>query len=323
MAARRILITGANGFVGGHLSRHLADAYPDAELIDCGLGETNSHRTDIGDRDQTDSLIDAVRPTAVIHLAAVAAPQEALRNPDRAWRVNVDGTRYLAEAVMRFAPQARFIFVGSSESYGASFATAGAPVGEDMPLKPMTPYAATKAAADLLIGQMSHQGLDAVRFRPFNHTGPGQTDIYVVSAFARQIAEIIAGRSEPVIRVGNLEAKRDFLDVRDVVRAYGLAATASLPEDKAGVESGAAADRVYNLASGRAVEIRAILEKLIALSGREVTIEIDESRFRPNDIDTVRGDAARAESDLGWSPRIPLDQTIADVLSFWRAELGC
>jgi GDP-4-dehydro-6-deoxy-D-mannose reductase len=235
--------------------------------------------------------------------------------PQRAWDVNFQGTMNLAYATMEFAPESRFIFAGSSEAYGASFIdVAKAPVKESAALKPMNVYGATKAAADVLVGQLAYDGLKSIRFRPFNHTGPGQTDAYVVSAFARQLAEISAGAKPPRISVGNLSAFRDFLDVRDVVRAY---ADAALIED--------ASDRlggVFNLSSGRSVQIQSILDMLIQLSGLKVEVEIDPQRLRGPEIAVAAGDNGAALKAFGWKPEIELSRTLGDVLDDWKIRVA-
>jgi GDP-4-dehydro-6-deoxy-D-mannose reductase len=306
----RILITGGTGFVAGFLVRHLQTEHPHCRLFVPGLDRLAM--VDICERAAIRQLVRDVAPTAVVHLAAIAAPAEARGAPDRAWEVNLTGTRYLAEEVLAHAPAARFIYAGSSDAYGASFIDASGPLSEDAPLRPMNVYAATKAAADLLIGQMAHDGLRAVRFRPFNHTGPGQTDAYVIPAFARQIAEIAAGRRAPVVRVGNLAVERDFLDVRDVVRAYAAAALDDLP-DTPGL--------VFNLASGTPTPLREVLDTLIALAGTAVDVEVDPARMRSADIARTWGDCSRARVRLGWQPVIPLARTLDEVLAYWRARL--
>jgi GDP-4-dehydro-6-deoxy-D-mannose reductase len=306
----RILITGGTGFVAGFLVRHLQTEYPHCRLFVPGLD--GLAMVDICERAAVRQLVRDVAPTAVVHLAAIAAPAEARGAPDRAWEVNLTGTRYLAEEVLAHAPAARFIYAGSSDAYGASFIDASGPLSEDAPLQPMNVYAATKAAADLLIGQMAHDGLRAVRFRPFNHTGPGQTDAYVIPAFARQIAEIAAGRRAPVVRVGNLAVERDFLDVRDVVRAYAAAALGDLPDTPG---------PVFNLASGTPTPLREVLDTLIALAGAAVDVEVDPARIRSADIVRTWGDCSRARARLGWQPVIPLARTLDEVLAYWRARL--
>lgn len=311
-SAHRIFLTGSTGFVGAALVQLLKASYSNCEIVSLGEIAGHARPLDIRDADAVEESIREVKPTAIVHLAAIASPSEARASPREAWGVNVMGTLNLAEAVLRHAPEARFIFVGSSESYGGSFIDAAAPLTEDAALRPRSVYAATKAAADLMIGQMAHDGLKAVRFRPFNHTGPGQSDTYVVSSFARQVAEVASGRRVPVINVGNLGAERDFLDVRDVVRAYAIAATGSeLPEGR---------EQVFNLASGRSQRIGTILEKLIALSGREIEVRADPAKLRPNDIPITAGDASAARNILGWEPAIPFDKTLADVYNFWRGK---
>lgn len=313
MAARsehRILITGGAGFVGSVLIDHLgSDEGPGCAIVAPGLGGVPG--LDICDADAVDRLFRDARPTAVVHLAAVAAPAEAASAPARAWDVNLTGTRNLATAVLDHAPDARFIFAGSSDAYGASFIGAERPLLETTALQPMNVYAATKAAADIMIGQMAHGGLNAVRFRPFNHTGPGQSDAFVVPAFARQVARIAAGRLDPVVRVGNLDVERDFLDVRDVVRAYATAALGDLPRRPG---------QVFNLASGRPASLRQMLDTLITLAGIDVAVEVDPARLRPADIPRTWGDAERARRELGWSPSIPLEETLGDVLAYWMKE---
>lgn len=318
-ATQQLLITGANGFVGRRLSAALQQRFPKANLILAGRREHHAATVgacfvelDVSDRQATDDLIRRIRPTAVVHLAAVSAVQEARKDPRRAWAVNVDGTLNLAESVLQHAPHARFLYVSTSEIYGGTFKSASAPLNEGALLDPANPYAASKAAADLLVGQLARDGLQAVRLRPFNHTGPGQTEQFVIPAFSAQIARIEKGLQPPVIKVGNLDAQRDFLDVRDVVDAY-LAALAIDP-----FEPGL----ILNLASGRARRIGDILSELLALATVDIEVRLDPERMRPNDTPYAIGDAARALQTLGWQPRIAWRDTLRDVLEDWRSRVA-
>jgi GDP-4-dehydro-6-deoxy-D-mannose reductase len=301
----RVGVTGASGFVGGWLMRHLrqvgGDALEVVPLLDRESG-------DIRDAVAVAEAVRDARPRAVVHLAAVAAPAEARRAPREAWEVNCIGTLNLAQAILAHAPDALLVHVGSAEVYGDSFVDATAPLAEEAPLRPRSVYGATKAAADIMIAQMAREGLRAVRFRPFNHTGPGQSADYVASAFARQIAQINRGLQEPILSVGNLEVERDLLDVRDVVAAYAAAVA----------RPGAVAGQALNLATGRPVRVERLLGILLDLSGLEVEVRTDPARIRPDEVPTISGDARRAESLLDWRPSIPLDRTLADVLEHWK-----
>lgn len=317
--APRVLVTGAAGFVGGHLVAALARALPPGSTVLAGLRGADRAPDgatalpfDVTDAAGTREAVRAARPTCVVHLAAIAALQEARSDPARTWRINVEGTMNLAAATLSEAPGARFLFVSTSEVYGGTFKRGTAPLDEGALLDPTNPYAASKAAADLLIGQMARDGLKAVRMRPFNHTGPGQSEAFVVPAFAAQIARIEAGRQAPVMKVGNLEALRDFLDVRDVAAAYAAAVLA--PELEPGL--------ILNVASGRPRPIRDALDALTALARVPVSVEPDPERMRPNDTPFAVGDATRAKNLLGWAPRIAWETTIADTLDFWRERVA-
>lgn len=319
MTERRILITGANGFVGGYMIQELlAAGYQPSELhtvtVSGGMqksGAGPAHVCDLKDGTAIDRLLAEVRPTGIVHLAAIALPSQAKEDPSSAWAVNFESVRKLGHAVLVHAPQAVLVFAGSSESYGASFNVAEGPVEEATALRPMTPYASTKAAADVALGQMRYDGLNAIRFRAFNHTGPGQSPDYVVASFANQIARIASGDQPPVIRVGNLDAERDFLDVRDVVCAYRLALETPIVADS---------EAVFNLASGVPRSIRSILDKLIEVGGVHVTVETDMAKMRKNDVPRTWGDNTRARRELGWSPQLAFDQTLADTLSATRLK---
>lgn len=303
------MITGGSGFVAGALADLLAAEYPQCSVHSVGH---SAGGFDIRDHASVAELVNHVQPTAVMHLAAIASPLEAREAPRRAWDINLIGTLNVAEAILRYAPKARLIFAGSSESYGSYFREAnGRPVAERSPLLPETVYAATKASADLMLGQMARDGLNVVRFRPFNHTGPRQTDKFVVPAFARQIASIARGRHPNIIEVGNIDVARDFIDVRDVVRAY---AEAALGLEYPGV------GKVYNLCSGKPRTIRSILQLLKEISGVELEVRIAQSKLRPDEVPVVCGDAEAAWKDLGWVPVIPIEQTVADVFNYWMGE---
>ncbi|SCY01171.1 Nucleoside-diphosphate-sugar epimerase [Microvirga guangxiensis] len=317
----RVLVTGAGGFVGSWLLRALRSKLSSVDQV-YALGHTNavaiastnesSVLCDLIDAEAISALIASIQPTCVVHLAGVTAVQDARRSPRRAWEVNLSGTMNVAEAVLRFAPRAKVIFAGTSEVYGGTFGWWDGPVDESAPLDPTNAYAASKAAADLMIGQMVREGLNAVRFRPFNHTGPGQSDTFVVPAFASQIARIEKGVQKPVIEVGNLDAERDFLDVRDVVAAYILALFQEVPN---------LYGKVFNLASGSPRRVGDILEELVSQATVPIQIRQDPARLRPSDTPVTTGDASAARGLLGWQPTIPWEVTVRDVMSYWRTSL--
>lgn len=307
-SARRILVTGAGGFVGRWVLARLAALMPEAAVLAAGHGAPVA--LDVTRPGEVDALVARFRPTAVLHLAGLSSPVRARADARAAWDVNLFGTLNLAEAVLRHAPGARFVHAGSSEVYGAGAGASGGATGEGALLAPLHPYATTKAAADLLLGEMAAAGLRAVRFRPFNHTGPGQSDAFAIPAFAARIAAAERGGGEAVIRVGNLEARRDFLDVRDVAAAYALALAA--PSLERGV--------VLNLASGEPRRLGDALDALLAMSRVPIRVERDAALLRPSDVPVTRGDASRARALLGWRPTIPWEQTLRDVLDDCRAR---
>lgn len=301
MPLRHILVTGASGFVGRTLLPMLRQAFPQADIRDAAV--------DITDAASVAATITAAQPDALIHLAAIAAPGDARADPAKAWRVNLHGSLNIGRAILDHAPDCLMLFVSSADAYGASF-RAAAPLDETAPLAPLGTYGATKAAADLALGAMAADGLRVIRARPFNHTGPGQSDAFVVPAFARQVARIAAGLQEPVMEVGALHPLRDFLDVRDVCAAYAaiLARADTL-----------APGAILNIASGRTQRIGDILHALLDAAGVTAEIRTEPARLRATDIAEACGDASLAHRLLDWQPRISWQQTLEDVLAGCRA----
>ncbi len=300
----RLLVTGSVGFVGRHLLPCLADAFAGAEVIEAGV--------DIRDAAAVTRGVRETLPEACVHLAAVSAVPAARADPDLAWQVNLHGTLALARALLADAPGCTLLHVSTAEAYGRSF-LGGAPATEATAFAPANTYAATKAAADLALGAMVGDGLRLIRVRPFNHTGPGQSDAFVVAAFARQVARIEAGLQPPVMQVGALEPRRDFLDVRDVCRAYALclARADALPPGIA-----------LNIASGVSRRVGDVLADLLALAGIEADIVTDADRLRPSEIPVATGDATAARKLLGWAPEIAWTTTLADALADWRTRVA-
>jgi len=295
----RALVTGAAGFVGTHLVPRLEAAGYAVTATDLEL--------DVGDAAAVAARVAELEPELVVHLAAIASPPQAALAPAVTYRVNFLGTRSVLEAAARHAPQARVLLVCSADAYGSS-APGSPPFDETSPLRPRSPYARSKAAAELLGGAYAARGLDVVSTRSFNHTGPGQSDAFVLSSFARQAAEIACGCRAPLMRVGNLDSVRDFLDVEDVVRAYVALCGRHVPGG------------VYNVASGRGVRVGDALERILALAGVRPRIEIDPVRFRPTDH--AVGDARRLRQATGWEPRIPLEDTLQRVVAYWRERVA-
>ena len=310
MPPRRILVTGASGFVAGHLLPRLRAGFPDAVLTLCG-DRPGMVALDVTDAAAVDALVAAALPDACVHLAAIAAIPAARAEPDRAWRVNLFGTLALAGAVLRHAADCCFLFVSSADIYGRSF-RAGIALDESAVLAPTNTYGATKAAADIALGAMVSEGLRAVRLRPFNHTGAGQSEAFVVPAFARQVARVAAGLQPPVLQVGALDPYRDFLDVRDVCDAY----VACLKRHEA-LPPGV----ILNLASGTPRRIGDVLDDLLRLAGVRARPETGAALLRPADIPLAAGDAALARRLLDWAPRIAWEDTLRDVLADWAMRV--
>jgi GDP-4-dehydro-6-deoxy-D-mannose reductase len=311
----RALITGINGFVGGHLAEHLLSsgrweiagiARQPALALETLTGRVTYIAADLSDREQTLGALARIRPDVIFHLAGQSNVPHAFADPHTTVQMNIGAQLNLFLSVLQLRIDPLIIVASSNEIYGL-VRPEDLPVNEQTPLRPVNPYAVSKAAQDLFAYQyhISHR-LRTIRLRPFNHIGPRQTEAFVVPAFAAQIARIEAGLQPPVLRVGNLAAERDFSDVRDIVRAYELAALHG--------EVGAA----YNVGSGQAVGVQRILDILLTFSTHDIQIEPDSSRMRPSDVPRVVCDASRFHADTGWTPRIPLEQTLFDTLEYWR-----
>lgn len=268
------------------------------------------HRGDVCDADGLARLVATVAPDGIVHLAAFANPAAAERDPAGAYRVNVGGTLALLGAVRAHAPAARLLVVSSCLVYGDVPRTAP-PVDEEAPLAPRTVYGGSKAAAEITALQWGRgYGLDVMVARPFNHTGPGQAPSYVCAALARQLAAIEAGRQEPVLHTGNPDPVRDLVDVRDVAAAY----VALLAQGRRG--------GVYNVCTGEGSSVAEIVAQLRTLATLPVSAHVDPARVRAGDAERLVGSPARIAADAGWRPRIPLVQTLRDVLDEWRGRPG-
>lgn len=319
----RVLITGITGFVGSHLAElalskgaevfgsvrwrsktenidHLRDRI---ELIDCDLRDLSS----------VQHLLEASRPDLIFHLAAQSFVQASWHTPAETLTTNTLSQVNLLESIRapRMKTPPRFLVIGSSEEYGLVHEEE-LPITESSPLRPLSPYAVSKVAQDLMGYQyFKSYGLPIVRTRAFNHEGPRRGDVFVTSNFARQVAEIEAGRREPVVHVGNLKARRDYTDVRDIVRGYWSLLERGEPGE------------VYNLCSGRAWAIQEILDFLLAESRvQPIAVREDPARLRPSDVPVLLGDATRIQKATGWRPEIPFEQTLRDLLEYWRQRIG-
>ncbi len=295
----RAYVTGASGFVGGWLQRHLEACGDDVEVL--------GPEVDVADAPAVAAALVEARPDVVYHLAGLTQVAKSWEQPEETLRVNAGGTLSVVEAARGCARAPRVVVVSSAEVYGHGD---GEPLREESPLRPVTPYAASKVAAEF-IGLQAHlgRGLDVVRVRPFNHVGPGQSSAFVVAALAARIAAAEASGTTSV-PVGNLSPARDFTDVRDVVRAYRLLAAQG------------AAGEVYNVCSGRAVPISELAALLVSASGTKVELVEDPSLLRPVDVPVLVGDAAKLYALTGWRPEIPLELTLADVLDDARRRLS-
>jgi GDP-4-dehydro-6-deoxy-D-mannose reductase len=310
-SARRILITGAAGFVGPHAVAALGRHCPGAELLLTSLhAREDVAALDVTNRAACLDFVGAFGPTDVLNLAGFAAPGLASKNPDLTWAIHLDGVRNLGEAILRKAPECRLIQVGTGLVYG-KLADRGL-ADEATLVAPLDDYAASKAAADLALGVLARKGLKCLRLRPFNHSGPGQSEDFVIPAFAMQIARIEAGLMPPLVRVGNLDAERDILDVSDVAEAYARAVAADWREN----------GEIFNIASGAGVRIQALLDGLLALSGLDIKVEPDPARARPSDVPFIAGNARKFREAFGWKPQLSLDEVLARVLDDCRARVA-
>ncbi|MGA3351578.1 MAG: GDP-mannose 4,6-dehydratase [Acidimicrobiales bacterium] len=296
----RAYLTGGTGFVGAWLLRHLA------EVGDTAVAP--GPEVDVLDLDLLAGDLEAAAPEVVYHLAALTHVGRSWREPGETFRVNALGTLNLLEAAARCPTPPAVVLVSSAEVYGP--ATDAGPLDEQSDLRPVTPYAASKVAAEFLgLQAFLGRGLRVVRARPFNHVGPGQSEDFVVSALAKRMIEAELGKTATV-RVGNLAVSRDFTDVRDVVRAYRLLATDGV------------AGEAYNICSGRAISIAELADQMAGLLSGEVRLVEDPALFRPIEVPVLLGDDSKLVAATGWHPEIALSSTLSDVLGYWRGRLG-
>ena len=309
----KALVIGGGGFVGPYLVRHLTD--------DCGYEVTVTKtekeqlvmdnavvkNLDILDIGQIVGLLKAEQPDYIFHLAAQSSVAYSWKNPTLTIDVNIKGCVNLLDAVRQLDKKPRVLLIGSGEEYG-HIKEGECPIVEDNTVRPGNIYAATKACQNMLGKIYSDAyGLDIMMVRAFNHIGPNQTPMFVVADFCKQGADIEKGRQEPVIYVGNLSAKRDFTDVRDVVKAYALL-----------VEHGRRGE-TYNVGTGHAIAISQILDEIVAMSDTAIEVKVDENKLRPVDVPIIEPDIDKIKSEVGWQPVISLEQTLRETLEHWRS----
>jgi GDP-4-dehydro-6-deoxy-D-mannose reductase len=314
---RKVLITGVTAFAGSHL----ADFLLDNDLAEVhGIRRPRSrdefirkeviyHEADVTDYVGVSDIIKDLKPTYIFHLAAQSFVPLSWKAPAATLTTNILGTLTMLEAVKNLSPETIIQVACSSEEYGLVRENE-VPIKESQPLRPLSPYGVSKVAVDLLAQQYNHSyGTHTIITRAFNHEGPRRGEVFVTSSFAKQIAEIEAGKREPVIRVGNLEAKRDFTDVRDMVKAYWLAVQGC----KFGVP--------YNVCSETSISIQKMLDILLSFSKISVSTLEDKDRLRPSDVLVLEGDCKLFKSTTGWSPKISLERTLEDLLNYWRRAI--
>jgi GDP-4-dehydro-6-deoxy-D-mannose reductase len=318
----RALITGITGFAGSHLAEYILAEQPGVEVYGTYRWRSRMDNVehldrkiklveaDLRDYSSMHHALEATRPDVIFHLAAQSFVPSSWNAPNDTIVTNATGQTNLFEAIRTLKLDPVVQIACSSEQYGLVLPDE-VPIKETNPLRPLSPYAVSKVAQDYLGYQyFKSYGLKAVRTRGFNHTGPRRGQVFVTSNFCSQVAAIELGLQEPVIRVGNIEAIRDFTDVRDMVRAYWLAVTKATPGE------------VYNIATGKGIRIRDMLDLVLSFSRVKVAIEVDPDRLRPSDVEILIGDSSKFRADTGWEPRIPFEQTVQDLLDYWREKLA-
>ncbi len=320
----KVLITGITGFTGSHLAEYLfkekkAQIYgtvikrwqDDLQNIEHFLDKINLIECDIRDFTAITNALEKSEPDYIFHLAAQSFVPTSWNMPSETITTNIVGELNLFEAVRKLKLDPVIQIACSSEEYGLVYEKE-VPISENNPLRPLSPYAVSKIGQDFLGYQyFKSYGIKVIRTRAFNHTGPRRGEVFVCSTFAKQIAEIEKEKKPPVIKVGNLDAKRDFTDVRDMVSAYALAVEKCQPGE------------AYNICSGKTISIKEILNKLVSLSIKkdEIKIEKDPERLRPSDVMVLQGDYSKFKTQTGWEPKISIDQTLNDLLDWWRERI--
>ena len=305
----KVLITGITGFVGPYLANHLLEN--GHQVFGFGkeqkeIKKVNIYQINVLDKDEIFSIINEIKPDYIFHLAGFSSVKNSFEQPDLCKKINVIGTRNILDAVIKAKLNPRIVVVSSADIYGIPKIV---PISETAELNPVSPYAESRKEQEkLCLNYCNQYKLSIIITRSFPHIGPGQSPIFVCSDFAKQIVEIEDGLKKPIVFVGNLSAKRDFIDVRDIVKAYLLAIEKC--------DSG----QIYNLCSGKNHSINEILEKLLSFSKVKINIEHDSNRMRPSDIPILQGDYSKFKLKTGWEPKIPLEETLRDILEYWRKQ---
>lgn len=310
----KALVIGGGGFVGPYLVRHLTNDLGYEVTVTKMENETlvmdnvKIRNLDILDIEQIVELLEEEKADYLFHLAAQSSVAYSWKNPSLTIDVNIKGCVNLLDAIRRIDKKPRVLLIGSGEEYGHIRADE-CPIIEDNTVRPGNIYAATKACQNMLGKIYSDAyGLDIMMVRAFNHIGPNQTPTFVVADFCKQVADIEKGRQEPVIYVGNLSARRDFTDVRDVVKAYAKL----VKEGRRG--------ETYNVGTGKAIAIQDILNKIVSMSDKDIEVKVDENKLRPVDVPIIEPDISRIKREVGWEPLIPLEQTLRETLEYWREQ---
>jgi len=310
----KILVVGDTGFVARYLLRYLKDQFPECSLY--GMARHDPADPDVavehlrGDVTSTKKVAEIVKrvlPDIIINLSSFSSVSKSWAAPVACHQINYFGVLNLCLAITKYASNARLIHISSLEVYGGN-EDPSVCYSESSSLNPVSPYAVSKASSEFLVQQYgASHGLHYTILRPSNHTGPGRKPLYVLSGFAKQLAEIKRGLRQPVLSVGNLDVHKDFVDVRDVVQAYGLV----LMSDRVD-------QQIFNVCSGNSYPISWLLDYMINAAGVNVEIKIDPSRFRLVDANYIRGSNSKIKDVIGWQPRIPIETTLQDLLAFWE-----
>lgn len=316
---KKVLITGITGFAGSHLAElclregievHGVQRWRSkSDNIDAIKEKIEFHEADLLDAHSLYTVVDEVKPQYIFHLAAQSYVQSSWASPANTLEVNITGSVHLFEAIRKTNLDIVVQIACSSEEYGKVLSDE-LPIKETNPLRPLSPYAVSKLAMDYL-GYQYHEsyGVKVIRTRGFNHTGPRRGDVFAESTFAKQIAEIEKGKREPVVKVGNLEAIRDYTDVRDMVKAYYLSVQKCTP------------GKSYNICTGIGWKIKDVLGLLLSMSKVKIKVEKDPERMRPSDVEVLIGDSSSFRKRTGWKPEIPFEKTMADLLDYWRSRV--